>query len=169
MNVAAARAFAVTVHGDQRYGDHPYSVHLDAVARIVEPYGAAAQVVAYLHDAVEDTQASLDDVRSRFGDLVAECVAWLTDAPGANRKERKAKTYARLATVSGTAELALIVKAADRLANMRACVAEHNTGLWQMYRGEHEAFRSAAYRAGQCEPIWTELDELLAPMTLPSV
>ena len=59
MNVAAARSFAVTVHGDQRYADHPYSVNLDAVARIVEPYGTAAQVVAYLRDAVEDTQASL--------------------------------------------------------------------------------------------------------------
>lgn len=169
MNVVEARAFAVTAHGDQRYGEQPYSVHLDAVAKLAAPYGEAAQVVAYLHDAVEDTQASLDDVCARFGELVAECVGLLTDAEGANRKERKAKTYARLATVTGAAELALIVKAADRLANVRACVAEQNAGLWQMYRGEHAAFRGAAYRAGQCEPIWVELDGLLAPRSLPSV
>lgn len=169
MTVAEARAFAVTAHGEQRYGDHPYSVHLDAVAKLAESYGATAQVIAYLHDAVEDTQASLDDVRARFGELVAECVDLLTDAAGANRKERKAKTYARLATVAGAAELALIVKAADRLANVRACVAEQNAGLWQMYRGEHETFRNAAYRAGQCEPLWSELDGLLAPERLPSV
>jgi guanosine-3',5'-bis(diphosphate) 3'-pyrophosphohydrolase len=169
MNVAEARVFAVTAHAEQRYGDQPYSVHLDAAARIAAPYGELARVVAYLHDVVEDTQVSLDDVRARFGELVAECVALLTDAPGANRKERKAKTYARLALVAGPSELALIVKAADRLANVRACVAEQNFELWEMYRGEHAAFRAAAYRVGQCEPIWAELDALLAPRTLPSV
>jgi (p)ppGpp synthase/HD superfamily hydrolase len=168
MSVEAARVFAVKAHGSQRYGEQPYSVHLDAVARIAAPHGEVAQVVAYLHDAVEDTAASLEQVRIEFGELVAECVSLLTDAEGGNRKERKAKTYARLATVSGAAELALIVKAADRLANVRACVAEQNVGLWQMYRGEHAAFRSAAYRAGRCEPIWVELDGLLAPERLPS-
>jgi (p)ppGpp synthase/HD superfamily hydrolase len=169
MNVDEARAFAVTAHGEQRYGDQPYSVHLDAVAKLAAPYGELARVVAYLHDTVEDTEASLDDIRTRFGALAAECVALLTDAPGANRKERKAKTYACLATVAGPTELALIVKAADRLANVRACVAGQNAGLWQMYRGEQAAFRSAAYRVGQCEPIWAELDALLAPRSLPSV
>jgi (p)ppGpp synthase/HD superfamily hydrolase len=165
--VEKAREFAVLAHGEQRYGVQPYSVHLDAVAEISARYGDEARVVAYLHDTVEDTEAKLSDIRASFGDLVAECVALLTDCPGANRKERKAKTYARLATVSGPHELALIVKAADRLANVRACVAEQNAALWQMYRGEHVVFRAAAYRPGQCEPIWAELDGLLAPLSLP--
>lgn len=169
MLVDDARAFAVRAHGEQLYGAQPYAVHLDAVAELVEPFGETAQVVAYLHDAVEDTQLSLEDVRAKFGELVAECVGLLTDAPGANRKERKAKTYARLASVSGQAELALIVKAADRLANVRACVREGSAGLWRMYQGEHEAFRAAAYRAGQCDDIWLELERLLAPTSLPRV
>lgn len=169
MLVDDARAFAVQAHGAQLYGAHPYSVHLDAVAELVGPFGETAQVVAYLHDAVEDTQLSLEDVRTKFGELVAECVGLLTDAPGANRKERKAKTYARLASVSGQAELALVVKAADRLANVRACVREGNVGLWRVYHGEHEAFRAAAYRAGQCDGIWRELDQLLAPASLSRV
>jgi hypothetical protein len=73
---------------------------------------------------VEDTDATVSQVQERFGDLVARCVALLTDAPGDTRKARKAKTYAALAQVSGDEELALVVKAADRLANVRACVAD---------------------------------------------
>jgi (p)ppGpp synthase/HD superfamily hydrolase len=169
MLVADARAFAVQAHGAQLYGAQPYSVHLDAVAELVAPFGETAQVVAYLHDAVEDTQLSLEDVRAKFGELVAECVGLLTDAPGANRKERKAKTYARLASVSGQAELALVVKAADRLANVRACVRDRNAGLWRMYQGEHAAFHGAAYRAGQCDALWLELEQLLAPESLPTL
>jgi (p)ppGpp synthase/HD superfamily hydrolase len=115
-----ARAFALAAHGDQMYGARPYSFHLDAVVRLLSPYGIEAQVIGYLHDVVEDTEVSEGEIRQHFGRLIAECVGLLTDAPGANRAERKARTYARLATVDGPAELALVVKVADRLANVRA-------------------------------------------------
>ncbi len=62
-------------------------------------------------------------------------------AISANLKERKAKTYAKLAQVQRALELALVVKAADRLANVRACVADHNNALLQVYGGEHTVFR----------------------------
>lgn len=157
----AARTYAVEMHADQKYGAHPYVHHLDAVVTLLLPYGVQAQVIGYLHDVVEDTEATVADVQSRFGDLVARCVALLTDAPGANRKERKAKTYAALSQVSGAEELALVVKAADRLANVRACVADGHLVLWETYRGEHPTFRAAAFREGQCDPLWSELDQLL--------
>ncbi|MET3496653.1 HD domain-containing protein [Variovorax boronicumulans] len=158
---ADARRYAIEMHGDQKYGTHPYVHHLDAVVALLQPYGDMARVVGYLHDVVEDTDATVADVQSRFGDLVARCVALLTDAPGANRKERKAKTYAAMALVTGDEELALVVKAADRLANVRACVADGHRALWDTYRGEHPTFRAAAFRAGQCDPLWLELDALL--------
>jgi (p)ppGpp synthase/HD superfamily hydrolase len=157
-----ARSFAVTAHGEQKYGHRPYSYHLDAVAAIAAPYGETAAVVAYLHDTVEDTEATLEEVERQFGSVVAGCVALLTDEPGANRKERKAKTYAKLAKVSGPAELALLVKVADRLANVRACVHDRKTSLWELYRSEQPAFRQAAYRSGLCESLWAELDSLLS-------
>jgi (p)ppGpp synthase/HD superfamily hydrolase len=169
MSVAEAREFAVNAHAGQRYGQHPYSVHLDAVAGIAAPFGDTAQIVAYLHDTVEDTTVTLEQIRERFGAAVADCVSLLTDAPGANRKERKAKTYARLAEVTGAAELALLVKVADRLANVRASARDGNAGLLGMYRGEQAAFRAAAYRAGQCDALWDELERLLAPASLPRV
>lgn len=157
-----ARAFAVAAHGGQKYGEHPYAHHLDAVAALAAPFGDDAVATAYLHDTVEDTDAALADIEARFGPHIAACVALLTDEPGANRKERKARTYAKLARVSGLLELALVVKAADRLANVRACVQDGNGRLLQLYRGEHTAFRQAAFRAGLCDALWAELDGLLA-------
>ena len=53
-----ARAFALAAHGDQMYGARPYSFHLDAVVRLLSPYGIEAQVIGYLHDVVEDTEVS---------------------------------------------------------------------------------------------------------------
>lgn len=153
-----ARRFAIAAHGGQTYGDRPYAFHLDAVAEIASPYGDDAVVVAYLHDTVEDTSATVDEIERRFGPHVAVCVALLTDQPGADRKERKAKTHAKLAGVSGPTELALVVKAADRLANVRACVADRKQDLLDVYRGEHEAFRRAAFRPGLCDPLWAALD-----------
>jgi len=48
-----ARTFAIQHHDKQKYGEHPYAVHLDAVAAIAKPFGAVAVTIAYLHDVVE--------------------------------------------------------------------------------------------------------------------
>ena len=157
-----ARSFAVQAHGDQKYGERPYSYHLDQVAAIAEPYGEEAAAIAYLHDTAEDTKVTLAEIEQKFGSKISSCVALLTDEPGANRKERKAATYAKLAAVSGPNEIALLVKVADRLANVRACVKDKKLNLWQLYRSEQTTFRNAAYRAGLCDPLWSELDALLA-------
>ena len=129
---------------------------------MAQPYGEEAVAIAYLHDTAEDTAVTITEIESRFGSKVAACVALLTDEPGANRKERKAKTYAKLAGVSGPNEIALLVKAADRLANVRACVKDQNESLWLLYQSEQTTFRAAAYRAGLCDPLWSELETLLA-------
>ena len=159
--VADARAFAVEAHGDQRYGSRPYVAHLDEVAAILAPYGVQAQVAGYLHETEEDTLVTSEQIADRFGAHMAEVVGLLTDEEGANRKERKAKTYAKLAAVGPHLFLALVAKTADRLANVRACVRDGNEGLLAMYRGEHPAFRAAAYREGLCDDLWSELDRLL--------
>lgn len=159
--IPQARSFAINAHGDQRYGDRPYVFHLEAVAKLLAPHGETAQVIGYLHDVIEDTAVTKEQIQQHFGELVAECVSLLTDLPGANRQERKAKTYAKLAQVNGSAQLALIVKTADRLANVQACIADHKQTLWEVYRSEHPAFKQAAYRRGLCDPLWNQLDPLL--------
>ena len=161
-DVADARAFAIAAHGDQAYGEFPYVHHLDAVAAILAPYGITAQVIGYLHDTIEDTPVTREEVEARFGTHVADCVAILTDEPGPNRKARKQLTYAKMAQVGASHELALVAKVADRLANVRACIASGNSGMRAMYRDEHATFRPAVFRDGLCDPLWDELDGLLA-------
>lgn len=160
--VEQARAFAVQAHGGQMYGDKPYVFHLDQVVDLLENYGEDAQVVGYLHDAVEDTPVTVEEVALKFGRFVADCVDLVSDNPGPDRKSRKAKTYARLAKVQGKNELALIVKAADRLANVRSCVSENNRKLLGVYKQEQPVFFRAAYRPGLCEELWQELRQLLS-------
>lgn len=155
-----ARDFAIAAHGKQRYGKHPYSVHLDAVAKISQPFGETAKTIAYLHDVVEDTEVSVEEIEKQFGKLVSQAVEILTDEAGSNRKERKSKTYAKMAKVSGETEIALIVKAADRLANMRACVAGDNKDLLAMYKAEHPIFKKSVYRPNSCDEIWKELEDI---------
>ena len=155
-----ARNFAVQSHGDQKYGDHPYTIHLDAVSEIARPYGETAVVIAYLHDIVEDTIITIDQVTDTFGKLVSDCVAIVTDEPGKSRKERKDKTYKKMADVNGETELALIVKAADRLANMRSCVNNKKQNLFNMYKLEHDIFTQSVYRENLCEEIWKEIRQI---------
>ncbi len=158
MDVGRARAFAIAAHAGQLYGDRPYLSHLDAVAESVSRFGRIAQVVAYLHDIVEDTDATLVSVRELFGDLVADCVDLVTDSPEMSRRERKAAAHERLAGVTGSKELALIVKSADRLDNLINCLHSGDLKRWEMYLREHEAFLAAVYRPGLCESIWDRLD-----------
>lgn len=157
------RAFAQQAHGAQTYGEQPYVVHLDAVAELV---GADAQLqaVAYLHDVLEDTDVTAEMLAERFGPVVTAAVELLTDPHAPTRAQRKALLHTRLHAASSSdasGRAALVVKAADRLANVRACVATGDRRL-DAYRREHPAFRSAAHRAGLCDALWAELDEHLS-------
>ena len=162
IQVTAARTFAIQAHGNQRYGDAPYHVHLDAVVELLEPYGPVAQTIGYLHDVVEDTKVTKDDIEAMFDGFVADAVDILTDEPGANRAERKARTYKKMSEVEGDLCLALLVKTADRLANVKACVEMGRNDKLAMYKDEHKSFRTAVYRPGLCEELWEELNSLLA-------
>jgi guanosine-3',5'-bis(diphosphate) 3'-pyrophosphohydrolase len=159
-NIQRARDFAIAAHGNQTYGSRPYAFHLDAVASILAPYGETAQIIGYLHDTIEDTSATQEQIEAIFGDFIAACVSILTDEPGPDRKSRKTLTYAKMAKVEGEYEFALVAKAADRLANIRACVADGNTSMLEKYRSEHEALRAAAFRPGSCDALWQEMDAL---------
>lgn len=156
-----ARLFALNAHADQKYGDKPYIFHLEAVVAYLQPYGEQAKVIGYLHDVVEDTPVSVADIENTFGLFVAECVSILTDEPGKNRKERKQKTYAKMAQVNGKTVLALVVKAADRLANLDECVANQNASKLTMYKNEHPVFQQSVYREGLCEDLWLRINEII--------
>ena len=157
-----ARIYAVNAHGAQKYGEHPYSFHLDKVVNHLSRFGEEAQVIGYLHDVVEDTNVSLGEISIEFGGFISECIGILTDEPGDNRKERKIKTYAKMAKVTGRLELSLIVKAADRLANIEQCANDCNDRMLSVYFSEHMVFRQSAYRVGLCDELWISIDAVFS-------
>ncbi len=156
-----SRKFAIIAHASQKYGDKPYSYHLDSVAKLLQPHGKLAQVIGYLHDVVEDTNITLSELSAEFSSFIADAVSILTDEPGKNRKERKEKTYKKMSRVSGKLELALIVKAADRLSNILACIDFNRLDKLEMYKSEHSIFKKSVYRPSLCQDIWEKIESNL--------
>lgn len=120
----AAFEFAREAHSPQkRKSGEPYIIHPVNVARIIAEeleLGADPVIAAFLHDVVEDTQYTIDDIRERFGEEVAFLVGVVT-------KEKKEK-YVHSKQIDNFRQIlasmqydvrALLIKLADRLHNMR--------------------------------------------------
>lgn len=145
----AAETIARAAHAGQTYGNDAYPVHLEAVVEIVLDYSTEIEDVAaaWLHDIVEDCGEEWLPVVALFGGGISPIVYACT-GQGANRKERNAHIYSRLAQYPR----ACLVKAADRLANLRASGGPpkqrvHNPAgdslqrrKLKMYLNEHEGF-----------------------------
>ncbi len=119
-----ATAFAEAWHDDQtRPAGEPYIEHLLEVTRVlVEAIGITDVDIlrtAVLHDVVEDTGCTLDEVRERFGDRVATLVDWVTKpvrGEGESREQARATYLDRLRSAPDDA---VLVKLADRLSNVQ--------------------------------------------------
>ena len=129
-----AREFAVSAHGDQKYGDQPYAVHLDDVSRTLAELGFSddeLQMIAMLHDVLEDTHASASEIAERFGVGVLEAVKQLTCGD-----------VGALVYFSSMGESAMTVKLADRPSNVRAlgqagsASEDKHRGLLQKYKSD---------------------------------
>jgi len=122
--VAAAVEFAIRYHGDQRRPTGaPYLEHLlEALEVLVRGAGVTDPDVlraAVLHDVVEDTPCTVDDVRRVFGDRVAEMVRWVTKPEPADGADRKAAKESYLAGLQHAPDDAVLVKLADRASNVQ--------------------------------------------------
>lgn len=175
-NRLLARDFAVQAHGDQKYGnDKPYVVHLDDVAGLLRRFGYDDQDLqdgAFLHDVLEDTKVTFEELEKAFGGRVALIALFCTDLPGyPNRRTRKAATYAKMRAVIDQARTeeapewlwaAVGVKLADQLANIQSCFTGDRPDLWQMYYKERQAFSDALYTEGLYHDLWDEYERLLS-------
>jgi (p)ppGpp synthase/HD superfamily hydrolase len=131
------RTLAIRLHGDQKYGDLPYSIHLSMVENALVNAGYDSfeyRASAWLHDSIEDTEATLQLLYNYYGPNVAEWVFACT-GEGDNRKERNASIYTKLAATP----LAAPVKVADRYINMRYGIITGSHKL-EMYIGEFAEF-----------------------------
>jgi len=124
----ALRAAAV-LHKEQKRrgtGSLPYITHLMAVTIILRDYTEDEDtlIAALLHDTLEDTDYTEDELREDFGDKVLEIIKSLTEPQesGITWQERKATYSKQLKTAP---EEALMVAAADKIHNMRSMVEEY--------------------------------------------
>ncbi len=122
--VAKATEFALRFHGDQRRPTGaPYAEHLlEALEVLVRGARVSDQDVlcaAVLHDVVEDTPCTIGDVRSAFGDRVADMVGWVTKPEPENGADKQAAKEAYLGRLADAPDDAILVKLADRASNVQ--------------------------------------------------
>jgi GTP pyrophosphokinase len=142
-----ALVLAARLHRTQRRKstEVPYVTHLLAVASLVGEAGGSEDevIAALLHDAVEDQggRETLDEIRARFGEHVADTVDACTDAyevPKPPWRDRKERYVAHLAAASASARL---VSCADKLHNARSIVSDlrvDGEDTWPRFRGGKE-------------------------------
>ena len=122
--VRDAYALAAEAHKDQRRKTgEPYIIHPIAVARIVAEeleLGANPVIAAFLHDVVEDTDYTIEDIRERFGDDVAFLVGVVTkQKKDKYEKSKQVDNYRQILASVQYDVRAILIKLADRLHNMR--------------------------------------------------
>jgi (p)ppGpp synthase/HD superfamily hydrolase len=126
--VRAALEKARSAHAGQvrnGSGGMPYVEHPIAVASRLDEHGYGEEVLAaaLLHDVVEDSGTTLDEIREEFGENVAGMVGALTDDEALDSyRERKAEHRERVAAADGEA---LAIYASDKLTNVRALRAAY--------------------------------------------
>jgi guanosine-3',5'-bis(diphosphate) 3'-pyrophosphohydrolase len=121
--VLAASAFAAHKHRDQRRKGadaSPYINHPIAVANVLANEAGITDsrilTAALLHDTVEDTDTTSQELQSQFGHEIAAIVVEVTDDKSLPKKERKRLQIEHAATLSRQAKL---VKLADKICNVR--------------------------------------------------
>lgn len=137
--VDRALAFATVAHGDQKrkYSGEPYIVHPVEVMKIVSSvdHDDAMLAAALLHDVVEDTDVTIEEIEESFGADVADLVSDLTDVSkpeDGNRKFRKAMDRDHSAQSSARAQT---VKLADLISNSRD-ILENDPSFAKVYLRE---------------------------------
>ena len=163
--VARAFEFACDRHADQlrRSGDE-FITHPVGVAQICAGMRLDTETLcaALLHDTVEDTSASLDDVRTEFGEEVAQLVDGVTKLTGItfeSRDERQAENYRKMMVAMATDVRVILIKLADRLHNMRTLGALPKQKQVAKSRETLEIYAPLAHRLGIHAIKW-ELEDL---------
>jgi GTP pyrophosphokinase len=123
--IRAAYEFTAKVHhGQTRLSGEPYLIHPMAVADIIAELKLDVPSVlgALLHDTVEDTLATLDEIRSLFGKEVAALVDGVTKLGRPNftsNEEKQAENFRKMLLAMGKDVRVILIKLADRVHNMR--------------------------------------------------
>jgi len=163
--VQRAFAFACERHADQRRKTgEDFITHPVEVAKICAGLRLDTETLcaALLHDTVEDTSASLEEVRELFGEPVAALVDGVTKLTGItfqSRDEHQAENYRKMMVAMATDVRVILIKLADRLHNMRTIDGLAKQKQLEKARETLEIYAPLAHRLGIHAIKW-ELEDL---------
>ena len=152
--IEKAYRLAEKMHGDQRrVSGVPYILHPTSVACIIVDLGMDTDsvVAALLHDVVEDTPVTLDEVKAMFGHDVAYLVSGVTKiskVPYTTREERQAENVRKMLIAMSDDIRVIIIKLADRLHNMRTIECMREQKRRDIALETMEVFAPIAHRLG---------------------
>src|SRR6476661_4763933 len=160
-----AFAFAAQAHeGQQRRSGEPFIEHPFAVARILAELHLDEETLAaaLLHDVVEDTGVETDQLKSEFGEEIAELVdgvTKLTRIQFSSREQAEAENYRKMIVAMAHDVRVILIKLADRLHNMRT--SEYWGKQTQIRKAKEtlEVYAPLAHRLGIHALKW-ELEDL---------
>ncbi len=163
--LAGAFDLAFQLHDGQfRASGEPYIVHPLAVANLLRDIGASPSVIAagFLHDVVEDTDLTPEELESFFGSEVRGLVEGVTKLGGihfTNRTEAQAENLRKMFLAMASDIRVVLVKLADRLHNMRTLGSLQSEKQQRIARETREIYAPLANRLGIGRFKW-ELEDL---------
>jgi GTP pyrophosphokinase len=163
--VEEAFVYACVHHADQRRkSGEDFIIHPVGVAKICAGMRLDTETLcaALLHDTVEDTSASLAEVREAFGDEIAGLVDGVTKLTGLtfqSRDEAQAENYRKMMVAMASDIRVILIKLADRLHNMRTIAAMPKQKQIEKARETLDIYAPIAHRLGIHAIKW-ELEDL---------
>lgn len=160
-----AYKFSDVAHAGQvRHSGEPYVSHCVEVARILADLQLDTTTVAsgLLHDIVEDTDITVEDVAREFGAEIAQIVDGLTkiaNLPLSSREERQVENYRKLLLSIAKDARVILIKLADRLHNMRTLDYLAPEKRRRIAQETRDLYAPLAHRFGMAKVRW-ELEDL---------
>src|SRR6478752_942826 len=150
--------------GQTRKSGEPYITHPVAVAGILAELGMDAETIiaAILHDTLEDTQLTSEQITAEFGPTVTELVDGVTKLDKVrfrSRQEAAAESFRKMLLAMARDLRVILIKLADRLHNMRTPGAMAPESRWRIARETLDIYAPIAQRLGM-NKFKSELQEL---------
>lgn len=169
---AKAEFYARNCHRstNHQYDEHPYEFHLQMVVDNVRKWSHLlptedrdlAEAGAWVHDVIEDTRQTFNDVKSAVHPAVAELAYALTQEKGRNRAERESERY--FAGIREAGPVAVFVKLCDRMANVQHAVSIGH-GMGRKYAKDMGHFLSSLWSrdVDALMPMFVTLSTMVSP------
>ena len=164
-DIQKAYEIANSAHeGQKRLSGEPYIMHPLSVAIILASLGMdqASIIAALLHDTVEDTSITYDEVKKQFGETIADLVDGVTKigkVPLQTKEEQQAENIRKMLIAMSRDIRVIIIKLADRLHNMRTLMFKPEQRRREIARETSEIYAPIAHRLG-IRAIKEELEDL---------